>query len=834
MSLTPNSGRPPDPSIGRLPRQLRGFLSATKANPEQHRCQALVGDAGTGKTAAVHSVRLALDELGMRVATHVDAGLKDYDAVVIDDGHLLPDDKLDTVATIAAAGNHTVVFACEPRHRKLALTRTLATLQRDAAPVHLEPLTREEISARLTDTTGSTAPSTLIDHIQALTGGNRGFVDAAIAAIHGSAGGSPKTVAKAVERAMRERLYALDESEVATVLLCSLRIAIGTAELISVLGASPSEAEQLIDSARCTGLIDGPAEWSERVYSAAVGVIGHQRRYEIESSLLANRLEQGPLSGPLALQLASHGIADPQLVPTLLDAAAGAKPTQATAFYDAAARISSETVRTRLLAAESRACAGDLTGATRTVDSLWDNLSDGTRPLAVRIVASASAIRGNARRASELYCWLAHTSGVDDVMAAAVHVSIGNTAAGRKALEDSGAPAQNPPHTRAAVDRLVLEGLVESIDAPASNALNTLMRASALERGTAATTTPDRSAAMAATLAIHLGKLPKARAVLAQHSVDDIPPLHRVRHQLLLAWVTLFEGDVAAASAQLDRLGQSTMHLRDQLSRGGLRVALARRSGDFGELRSAWEAVQEPLSEYSVDLCGLLPIGEIWVAAARLQVLDELAPTLEQLQELLSNLGNPPSWSASMHWYGVHAAIAGDSPSELVPHAQALAEAARTSPYAATLARAGRVWIHMLGGNIDPADVETAARGLADVGHSWDGSRLASQAALYSSDSRVASTMLQLARSLRTHQNPVTETSDAPAPQSPAAQLSEREREVVSLLLLGITYKDIGDRLFISAKTVEHHVARIRRRIGANSRAEMLSVLRAMQADSEP
>ena len=34
--------------------------------------------------------------------------------------------------------------------------------------------------------------------------------------------------------------------------------------------------------------------------------------------------------------------------------------------------------------------------------------------------------------------------------------------------------------------------------------------------------------------------------------------------------------------------------------------------------------------------------------------------------------------------------------------------------------------------------------------------------------------------------------------------------------------------LFISAKTVEHHVARIRRRLGAESRSEMLSMLRAM------
>ncbi|HSA41065.1 MAG TPA: LuxR C-terminal-related transcriptional regulator, partial [Mycobacterium sp.] len=65
---------------------------------------------------------------------------------------------------------------------------------------------------------------------------------------------------------------------------------------------------------------------------------------------------------------------------------------------------------------------------------------------------------------------------------------------------------------------------------------------------------------------------------------------------------------------------------------------------------------------------------------------------------------------------------------------------------------------------------------------------------------------------------------------SRGAALSEREREVAELLLLGLPYRDIGAQLFISAKTVEHHVARIRRRIGAGSRTEMMSMLRAMLA----
>jgi DNA-binding CsgD family transcriptional regulator len=62
------------------------------------------------------------------------------------------------------------------------------------------------------------------------------------------------------------------------------------------------------------------------------------------------------------------------------------------------------------------------------------------------------------------------------------------------------------------------------------------------------------------------------------------------------------------------------------------------------------------------------------------------------------------------------------------------------------------------------------------------------------------------------------------------SRLSEREQEVAGLVLAGMTYKQIGDRLFISAKTVEHHVARMRQRLNCGSRSELLARLRAMAA----
>jgi DNA-binding CsgD family transcriptional regulator len=65
-----------------------------------------------------------------------------------------------------------------------------------------------------------------------------------------------------------------------------------------------------------------------------------------------------------------------------------------------------------------------------------------------------------------------------------------------------------------------------------------------------------------------------------------------------------------------------------------------------------------------------------------------------------------------------------------------------------------------------------------------------------------------------------------PVPDGAEGPLSDREREVAGLVLEGLTYRQIGERLFISAKTVEHHVARMRQRLGSGSRGELFAHLR--------
>jgi len=67
-----------------------------------------------------------------------------------------------------------------------------------------------------------------------------------------------------------------------------------------------------------------------------------------------------------------------------------------------------------------------------------------------------------------------------------------------------------------------------------------------------------------------------------------------------------------------------------------------------------------------------------------------------------------------------------------------------------------------------------------------------------------------------------------PALRAPASQpLTGRQREIVELVLAGLSNREIADRLYMSVRSVEGHVYRACQRVGASSREELASIARA-------
>lgn len=79
--------------------------------------------------------------------------------------------------------------------------------------------------------------------------------------------------------------------------------------------------------------------------------------------------------------------------------------------------------------------------------------------------------------------------------------------------------------------------------------------------------------------------------------------------------------------------------------------------------------------------------------------------------------------------------------------------------------------------------------------------------------------LCMLVSSLRTSAGSGMQPSDATAPDD---ALSEREREILLLICKGLSNQEIGDRLFISKRTVDKHRANILSKTGCRNTANLV------------
>jgi DNA-binding CsgD family transcriptional regulator len=798
-----------------------GAISALIQAPTEPVKVLVSGGIGAGKTMMLSTVRTALRAAGVPVLSR--PADDSPGALIVDDAHLLPDDELALLCERAAEPGRTVVVAAEPLAHHGALRSLTLALTRENPAVTLGAWTAAELS-RL-------AP----EHGPAVLAATAGLPFLVAAALEDSDAESP---AEAARFALVERLRRLDQPLLDTLLVCSLDPRLGPDDIAAALRVDADVAQALVDRARAGGLLEPGRHptFQHTLHQVVAEINGAARHHDTEISLLRSQLEMTTLSADLALRMAEHGLLDEHLAEALTTLAARHRddPARAARLYRAASDAGSTRLSAEL--GDALALTGDCGTAARLSDELLGSTDPAQRAAAVRIAASVAMHDGGAAAAADLFRWLGpYPDAVVGSAAAVVALATGDVATARAALE---AGDTGPPTSTARAARNLADGLLDTLHRPFPTAIGRLSQAITAE-GSSSSVAPDSPAALVTLAALHGGDPVRARSVIGRAAGHgEVFSAHR--HRLLLGWTRMLDGQLNRAAGGVAALAGVELHRRDALWFCALSTGIARRAGDSGALQRHWYAAMEVLAEYSMDLYSLLPLGELWIAAARMRLVDRLEQHLHEALHLLDALGRPPLWSVPLHWAGVHAGILANSPDAVAPHGQALTAAAADSAYARALARAGRSWLRVLATQVDVDDVTLAARGLAQFGLTWDATRLASQAALQTADPRVSGVMLQLARDLKSD---TADSADAPdayddptrAPAAlarpaatPSARLSDREREVAELLLLGLPYRDIGSQLFISAKTVEHHVARIRRRLGAESRSEMLSMLRAL------
>src|SRR4029079_3810706 len=95
------------------------------------------------------------------------------------------------------------------------------------------------------------------------------------------------------------------------------------------------------------------------------------------------------------------------------------------------------------------------------------------------------------------------------------------------------------------------------------------------------------------------------------------------------------DGHLPAAAADAASTADATLHRRDALWAAALQTAVARRSGDSGAVQQHVYAAMDVLAENSMDVCSLLPLGDLWVPAARMRQVERLQHTLTEAFTLL-------------------------------------------------------------------------------------------------------------------------------------------------------------------------------------------------------
>ncbi|WP_206796851.1 helix-turn-helix transcriptional regulator [Amycolatopsis sp. MtRt-6] len=764
-------------------RQLLDRVAAEPATPLR---LAVVAPGGYGKSVLLAALDRCYREAGV-------------EAVLVDDADRLGADQLEE---LLAGADGPIAVA----HRPAAVAPGWTLLQ-------LGPLGVEDVARLMAAVTGSPADP------------------AAAAELHARSGGVPRLAERALLGRLEEFRPELDEldDDVLRYLIAAEAGAGRNLDLLcALLDRGPDQLPAIVERARATGLL-APDDTLLPLAAAAVRDFGPPaRRLTTVQRLVELQLANGLPVLDLARSLLGTGSSGASAAAAFAAAAAEALPSDAhlaTRLFEAAAEAGDRSPAVTAGWARAAALSGDLDTALRLGDGMLGAADAETRAAGAEIAATVLAHRGELARSAELYHWAGRT----DAFSATALVGTGDIEGARRLL-DSPTPGVAPTLFAGAATRMA-RGIVDSVSGCATETLSTLLGAAAmLEPALGGTLLPDSPAALAALTALHTGELALAESVLSRALAGRIGgDLLAVRHRLLLGWVAMTAGDLATAAEHRDAVAGLALEARDEMFFATLELGLARRASDLVGLQRSWNRAYQASMRQQTDLFTLLPLGELAIAAARTGAFAKLSGQFERAHGLLTRLGEPPLWTVSLVWHELHAAITLEDADAAKAHLATLTSHAHCGRHPRALATAAQGWLAVLGGTFDPDAITAAAAELHDLGLRWDAARLAGQAAIRTSDRKAMVQLLEAARQFQgTTARREPGVSAEPAAGTGLAALSERELEVARLVVEGLTYKQAGSKLFISGKTVEHHMARIRGKLGAADRRELLATLREL------
>ncbi|CAN5608840.1 isoniazid response ATPase/transcriptional regulator IniR [soil metagenome] len=821
-------------------RQAR--LHAIVAAGSREARRVVVGNAGSGKTTLLRELRRQFTDSGIETVTLNDsleleiADIPSSQVLIVDDLHILGDAQLSRVSERADNPTAAMIVATRPWPRSEALSAILRTLERGRPAIVLGHVSRSDVLTYLEES-DQAIPVACVDHIVEVTGGVSWLVSEALS-LHDERDCVNDPAHTAVLRAVEDRIaYRLDTIEP------FLR-----AQIEALCAAPPNqigltaEPEDIISEGYAEGLLMRNGEPVPLVRSAVRATLPAARFVDLGEGAAAG-LARSAASGDASYRDWIGGIPDPGLAHALVEQAdrvLDRDPARAAELYSGAIECGGDPAEI----AGRRAQAALATGDTDTAGAILDEVSllDGVRDSDRIADASATlwSARGMMGMSDAVYRSLPPVGAESCARATIVGIGVGDAAV-------PGAPQAGLglPSTLSVAMALVDRGLRSSLQSDgAEAAVADLVRASEMYTASASSAPiPVLPAVIATLVAINVADLDVAHRTI-EDAIAGNQGGNSARSTLLLwrSWLAVQRARPAdARQALAESLELAPVpSARDAVLANAIHVAIARRYEDAAALEATWSAARDSVLRTEADLYTLLPLAELVAAAARMDDTARLMPHFTRALEIVELLGSPHIWAAHLHWSGIQQGILLNRPDDLKPHARSLVAAAPHSPVAAVMAQAGRVWTATLAGSVDADAVEAAAHGLASAGLGWDGARLAGHGASRSTDRKVSARLLSCARDLHPHDGVRPSSRAGAEPSSEGREesggivLSERERDVAHLVLQGKTYAEIGQTIFISPRTAEHHIAHIRRRLGATSRSDLIAKLRVVVGQSTP